>query len=89
MNINPIKIIDVKQALGELVKQLRKRENLTQEELAERLVVTRGTIKNLEHGHNPTLDTVLKVLMHFDLLNDFSDFIKSQKSTIDDNISLY
>ena len=49
MNINPIKIIDVKQALGELVKQLRKRENLTQEELAQRLVVTRGTIKNLEH----------------------------------------
>ncbi len=89
MNFDLVKIIDVKSNIGVWVQQLRKNEKLTQEELATLLGVTRGTIKNLEHGKNATLDTLLKVLQHFDLLPVLNEFINNQKSNNENIDSLY
>ena len=75
MSIRPITIKDVKNDLGLWIKTLRKQQNLSQEELALALNLSRLTIQNLESGKNPTIDTLLKVLQHFDVLERFSMFI--------------
>jgi len=89
MNLQATKIIDVKLSIGELVRNLRKRDNLSQDELAALLNITRGTIKNLEHGKNINIDTLLKVLQHFDLLTNFSEYVTNQKSNVININSLY
>ena len=39
-------------SLGEKIKNLRKRENLTQEEFAVNLNISLDTVKNWEQGYN-------------------------------------
>ncbi|MES2704529.1 MAG: helix-turn-helix transcriptional regulator [Bacteroidota bacterium] len=73
-----ITVKDVKKRIGSLVKTLRQRESLTQEELAEKLDLSRITIQNLESGKNPTMDTLLKVLQHFDLLAGFDSYVETE-----------
>ena len=68
----------VKTHIADLVKTLRTRKGLTQEELAEQLGMSRLTIQNLEAGKNPTIDTVLKVLQYFDMLDGFDKYIISE-----------
>lgn len=71
-------IKEVKNHIGILVKLLREREKITQEQLAEKLNLSRVTIQNLEAGKNPTIDTLLKVLQYFDLLSGFNQYIESE-----------
>jgi transcriptional regulator with XRE-family HTH domain len=71
-----IKIVKVR--TGDLVKLLRKREGLTQEQLAEKLGFSRLTIQNLESGKNATIDTLLKVLQHFELLNNLYEHLGNE-----------
>lgn len=48
--------------IGKNIKALRQRKNLTQEELAERLFVTRQTVSNYENGKTrPDVDMILKI----------------------------
>lgn len=71
-----ITINEVKVKIGQLCKQERQFQNLTQGQLADNLAMSRITIQKLEKGKNVTIDTFLKVLEHFDkleLLNDFLD----------------
>lgn len=75
-----ITINQVKTQVGELCKVLRNQAGLTQAELAELLGLSRITIQNMEAGKNPTLDTVLKVLQHFNQLALIHDFFKEQIS---------
>lgn len=75
-------ISDVKVQIGELTRLLRKRHDLTQEQLAEKLGMSRITIQNLEAGKNATLDTVLKVLQHYDMLRDLNGIVAQE---IDNN----
>ncbi len=50
------------------IKALRKKKDLTQEELAKILDVTRQTINAIENDkYNPTLDLALKIAKYFDL----------------------
>lgn len=69
---------DVKMHVGSLIRTLRNRESITQQQLAEKLNLSRITIQNLESGQNPTMDTLLKVLQHFDLLEGFNGYIESE-----------
>lgn len=71
-------IQSVKNRTGTLVRLLRDREQLTQEQLAEKLGLSRLTIQNLEAGKNPTMDTLLKTLQYFDLLQSFDRYIESE-----------
>ena len=84
-----IKIKDVKVEIGQLVKSFRKRDRISQEELAEKLDLSRITIQNLESGKNFTIDTLLKVLQHFDLLQSLHTLIKEKRANNENLKSLY
>jgi transcriptional regulator with XRE-family HTH domain len=73
-----VTVKDVKLQVGMLVKTLRNQASLTQEQLAEKLSLSRVTIQNLESGQNPTMDTLLKVLQYFDLLGSFNSYIETE-----------
>ncbi len=62
------------------IKALRKREDLTQEELANILDVTRQTINAIENDkYNPTLDLALKISKYFDLAVEEVFYDKEEK----------
>ena len=84
-----IKIKDVKLEIGKLVRSLRKRENISQEQLAELLELSRITIRNLESGKNATTDTLLKVLQHFELLPSLHQLIINKRDENEQLESLY
>ena len=83
-----ITIKDIKLKIGEACKFHRKLNDLSREQLAEALAVSKTTIQNVENGKNTTLDNVLKVAYHFGFLGsiakELDKVINSQ-----DNISLY
>lgn len=84
-----ITIKDIQKALGEWCKLLRKREKLTQQELAKELDISPITISKLENGENATLETILKVLQYFDELNNLHLFIQTKIENLNDTKSLY
>ncbi|MEC4114857.1 helix-turn-helix domain-containing protein [Myroides pelagicus] len=84
-----ISIKDTQQSLGEWCRLLRKREKLTQKDLATELDLSPITISKLENGDNATLETVLKILQYFDELNSFNQFIHNKINNLNDNQSLY
>jgi transcriptional regulator with XRE-family HTH domain len=83
MPFEAITIKAVKTSIGDWVKSLRKAQNLSQDELAVLLNLSRLTIQNLEAGKNITLDTLLKVLQHFDVMDRFAAFIHSENKNTD------
>jgi transcriptional regulator with XRE-family HTH domain len=89
MNFEAITINDIKLKIATAVKALRKKENLSQDQLASLLVVSRITIQNLEAGKNFTIDTLLKVLQHFDMLGDINTQIEEAINSNKNIISLY
>jgi len=85
--INAITIKEVKLQLAALCKQKRQSYELSQEELAEALDLSRYTIQKFENGKNATLDTVLKIANHFNILEKFYNGLKALENQND--ISLY
>ena len=65
-----VTINDIKQSIGKICREKRQAQKLSRDELAELLNVSRNTIQNIELGKNVTLDSVLRVAYHFDLLLD-------------------
>lgn len=84
-----VKIKDVKLSFGQSIKTLRKKNKISQEELANQLDLSRITIQNLESGKNFTIDTLLKVLQHFDLLKDLNTTILNYQRDNESVQSLY
>ncbi|WP_299055342.1 helix-turn-helix transcriptional regulator [uncultured Polaribacter sp.] len=86
--IDFVTIKEVKLKLGVLCKSKRQGYNMSQEDLSEAIGLSRYTIQKFENGKNATLDTVLKIANHFDLLKSLK---KGIDKTIEDenNISLY
>jgi putative transcriptional regulator len=60
--------------LGERLRKLRLRKNITQEELAERALLSVGTIKSLEAGKGK-LSTLVAVLRELGALDQLDQFI--------------
>jgi len=60
--------------VGVFVKARRIDQNLTQEEVAERVAISRSTLSLLERGENIALSNLLKVLTVLDALYVFNDF---------------
>jgi len=83
-----VTIKDIKDKIGEACMMNRKANNLSREELAKALDVSSTTIQNIENGKNTTLDNVLKVANHFDLLQKIAKELDSYTSD-QNNISLY
>lgn len=86
--IDAVTIKDIKLQLGALCKQKRQNYDISQEDLAEALDISRYTIQKFEKGKNATLDTVLKIANHFDLLNSLHQALKDIEQSNDIN-SLY
>ncbi|WP_435255264.1 helix-turn-helix domain-containing protein [Tenacibaculum sp. A30] len=86
--IDAVTIKDVKLQLGELCKQKRQNYEMSQQDLAEALGISRYTIQKFENGKNATLDTVLKIANHFDLLNSLYQALKDIEKSNDIN-SMY
>lgn len=78
MSLETVTIKDVKMVIAELTRTLRKQQSLSRSDLAEQLKLSRITLQNLETGQNVTVDTLLKVLQHFDLLEKFDDLLKNE-----------
>lgn len=86
--IDAVTIKDVKLQLGELCKLKRQSYEMSQEDLASALDISRYTIQKFENGKNATLDTVLKIANHFDLLETLYISLKDLQDANDLN-SLY
>lgn len=86
--LNLFTIKDVKIKIGDACKQSRKSNNLSREELAEALDISRATIQNIENGKNSTLDNILKIVNHFGLLQSIAQEI-DKATTNQNDISLY
>ena len=84
-----ITIKDTQRSLGEWCRLLRKRDKLTQQDLATELDLSPITISKLENGDNATLETVLKILQYFDEMNSFNRFIQTKITNLNDHKSLY
>ncbi len=59
-------------SFGEKLKQLRKREHLTQKQLAERIGVAKSIISYYESGHRyPSYDVLVKIARVFHVTTDY------------------
>ena len=66
-------------SLGEKIKNLRKRENLTQEEFAVNLNISLDSVKNWEQGYNyPSVDMLVTIAEYFKC--DFDYLLGQQDS---------
>ncbi len=67
---------DVRHLVGERVQILRKRKQLSQEELASRIAIDTKSLSRLERGqHYPSLETLERIRVALDVeLKDFFDF---------------
>ena len=84
-----LKIKEVKAEIGQLVKSYRKQQKLSQQDLAEKLDLSRITIQNLESGKNFTIDTLLKVFNHFDVMVGLNQFLIEKRNENEQMTSLY
>jgi len=89
LTFNFITIEELKKELGRLIKKMRKANSLTQEELAEKLSLSRLTIQKLESGKNFNIDTLLLIFQHFNQLESFFTFLKEKSAEYDNPESLY
>jgi putative transcriptional regulator len=64
----------ITQELGERLRALRLRKNITQVELADRTLIAVGTIKSLEKGQGK-LSSLIAVLRELDSLEQLDNFI--------------
>jgi DNA-binding XRE family transcriptional regulator len=86
--LDTITIRAVKLKIGQVCKNKRKEYSLSRDELAKELDISRTTIQNIENGKNATLDNLLKVANHFNLLETIFHAIEKLDQP-DNNISLY
>jgi transcriptional regulator with XRE-family HTH domain len=82
-----ITIKDIKLSIGKICREKREAQKLSRDELATLLNLSRSTIQNIEMGKNSTIDNLLKVAYHFDLLNEIYQGLQSlEKSQTGDSI---
>jgi transcriptional regulator with XRE-family HTH domain len=89
MFTNNLKIKDVKLEIGQLAKSYRKKQKLSQQDLADQLELSRLTIQNIESGKNFNIDTLLKVLNHFNLLTALNQVLIEKRNENEQFTSLY
>lgn len=66
-NINPEYAFEVRKIYGNWIKQLREEKGYTQEELAEKMGMTRTTISKIEDGKwNYGINTITLFAVHLD-----------------------
>jgi transcriptional regulator with XRE-family HTH domain len=72
-NINPEHLIEVRRLLGAWLRSFREDQNMTQEDLAEKMGMSRSSIAKIENGRwNFGIDTLTLFAIH---LNFYQFFI--------------
>lgn len=66
---------EVLREIGERLEGLRTARGLSQTEAAERAGIARQTLYRAEHGDNPTLHTVIRLLRAYGRLNALEHFV--------------
>ena len=66
--------IAIMEYLGQQIRQMRLNARFTQEELAKRAGVSRGTVDNLEHGKGVKLESLIAILRALQKLEIFNTF---------------
>ena len=89
MIFSTIKVSDIKNDIGVLIKKMRANKKVSQDELARSLNLSRITIQNIEAGKNCTLDTCLLIFQYFDELDSFSAYLKSKSDDYNEIKSFY
>jgi transcriptional regulator with XRE-family HTH domain len=85
-----VTIKDIKLSIGKICRGKREAQKLSRDELATLLNLSRNTIQNIEMGKNSTIDNLLKVAYHFDLLSQINQELQSlEKSQPSNSISSY
>lgn len=75
-----------KEALGKKVKSYRNLNNLTQQELADNLGMSKNHISEIERGlSSTTMDTLYKIITFFDIT--FDDLLKDFLEVYDESLS--
>ncbi len=87
--LNSIKVLSVKQTIGQHIRMLRKNGGLTQAQLAEILGLSRLTIVKVEAGENFKIDTMLLILQYFGELAILNEFFKESTKQLTAVKSLY
>jgi len=60
--------MNIKKLLGQRIKELRKRKNLTQEQVAEYIGIDPASLSNIENGkYYPTSENLEKILAIFNI----------------------
>ncbi len=77
-----VMISDVLQKVGVIIQYHRKKESLTQQELALRINASRPTISSIENGKGKNLIAVFKLFKYFNLLEELSSFYDAQLDLI-------
>jgi transcriptional regulator with XRE-family HTH domain len=67
--------------IGERVRQLRLRKNITQGELAKDSGVGKSTIERFEKGHSIQLTSLIRIIRSFGKLDDLLDLIPDQTAS--------
>ncbi len=67
--------------IGERVRQLRLRKNITQSQLAKDSGVGKSTIERFEKGHSIQLTSLIRILRSFGKLGDLLDLIPDQTAS--------
>lgn len=66
---------EILREIGSRLAALREAVGLTQMEASERAGIGRSTLHRVEHGENPTLHTVVRLLRVYGRLEALEDFI--------------
>ena len=78
--------MNIKRELGEKIKTIRKKRNLTQEQLAEKIDISSRNLSNIELGVNfPKAETLEKILKVLDISTEdlfANEHIKSKEELI-------
>lgn len=73
---------------GDQMRQLRKREGMTQEQLAQSLMVTRQAVSNWERGTNlPDIETLIRIATTFHVSLDLLILGKGETNMDDRNVA--
>lgn len=75
MDIQALSDQAVEKEIGQRIKALRLRKNISQQALAEAACTHRNVIGALENGKGSTLSTLIAVLRELDALDEINSFI--------------
>ena len=82
------KISEVQLNIGKIVELYRRKEKLTQEELAERIGASRPTISHIENGRGASTSIILKIFKYFGVLQDLNSFYESMLNRLEEEKGL-